>query len=100
MVGIVVPLPPTTPFVLLAAFCFARGGAQWERWLLTHPHFGPMVRDWRERRAVPVRAKQLASPITIVGSAWSGDRLPRHLCWIPAAFCAVVATWLWSRPGK
>jgi uncharacterized membrane protein YbaN (DUF454 family) len=51
VVGIFLPLLPTTPFVLLAAFCFARGSPRWEAWLLAHPRFGPLVRDWRERHA-------------------------------------------------
>ncbi|HRD85926.1 MAG TPA: YbaN family protein, partial [Rubrivivax sp.] len=58
--GAFLPLLPTVPFVILAAFCFARGSARVERWLLDHPRFGPMVRDWRERRAIPRRAKRLA----------------------------------------
>ena len=41
LVGIFVPLLPTTPFVLLAAFCFSRGSERCERWLLEHPRFGP-----------------------------------------------------------
>jgi hypothetical protein len=52
IVGIFLPLLPTTPFVLLAAFCFSRGSARWEAWMLSHPRFGPIVRDWREHQAV------------------------------------------------
>ena len=100
IVGIVVPLLPTTPFVLLAAFCFARGSERWEAWLLAHPRFGPMVKNWRERRAVPLRAKQLASAMMIVGCIVSAQVLPWHLAWIPAACCSLVAAWLWSLPSQ
>lgn len=100
IVGIFVPLLPTTPFVLLAAFCFARGSERWERWLLGHPRFGPMVTNWRDHRAVPLRAKQLASVMMLFGSAWSWWLLPPHLQWVPAAFCACVAAWLWSLPSR
>ena len=100
IVGIFVPLLPTTPFVLLAAFCFSRGSERWEHWLLHHQRFGPMVRNWRDHRAVPLRAKQLATVMMIGGSAWSWWLLPPHLCWIPAACCACVAAWLWSLPSR
>ena len=61
IVGIVLPLLPTVPFVILAAYCFSRGSRRWEQWLLDHPKLGPIVRDWREHHAVPLRAKQLAT---------------------------------------
>jgi uncharacterized membrane protein YbaN (DUF454 family) len=100
LVGIFLPLLPTTPFVLLAAFCFSRGSARCERWLLTHPRFGPMVRDWRERRAVPLRAKQLATVMMAIGSAWAAWRLAPAWAWVPAACCTAVAAWLWRLPTR
>jgi len=97
IVGIFLPLLPTTPFVLLAAFCFSRGSERCERWLVEHPRFGPMVLDWRANRAVPLRAKQLATVMMLIGSAWSAWVLPR-LNWLPPLFCSVVALWLWQLP--
>lgn len=58
--GIVVPGLPTTPFILLAAWAFSRSSEKFQAWLLNHPRFGPAVRDWRERGAIPRRAKVLA----------------------------------------
>jgi uncharacterized membrane protein YbaN (DUF454 family) len=98
IVGIFLPVLPTTPFVLLAAFCFSRGCLRCERWMLEHPRFGPMVRDWRSNRAVPLRAKQFASVMMVIGSAWSAWLLPARFAWIPAAVCALVAAWLWRLP--
>ena len=71
IVGIFLPGLPTTPFVLLAAFCFSRGSARLEAWLLAHPRFGPLIADWRARRAMPLRAKQLAWVMMAGGSAVS-----------------------------
>ncbi|MEO8117766.1 MAG: YbaN family protein [Rhodoferax sp.] len=100
VVGIVLPLLPTTPFVLLAAFCFSRGSARCEQWLLTHPRFGPMVRNWRTHRALPLRAKQLATAMMALSSAASWWLLPAQVGWIPAVCCIGVAVWLWRLPTR
>lgn len=98
IVGVFLPLLPTTPFVLLAAFCFSRGSTRCERWLLQHPRFGPMVRDWRRNHAIPLRAKQLAWAMMAVGSAWAAWVLPARWAWLPALCCAGVALWMWRLP--
>jgi uncharacterized protein len=100
IVGIFIPLLPTAPFVLLAAFCFSRGSERCERWLLEHPRFGPMVRDWRERRAVPLRAKQFATAMMAAGSAWAAFTLASPMAWLPALVCTGVAVWLWRLPTR
>lgn len=99
IVGIFVPLLPTTPFVLLAAFCFSRGSLRCEAWLLNHPRFGPMVRDWRANRAIPLRAKQLATVMMAIGSAWAWWVMPARFGWLPALLCAAVASWMWRLPS-
>ncbi|HET7793896.1 MAG TPA: YbaN family protein [Rhizobacter sp.] len=98
VIGIVVPLLPTTPLVLLAAFCFSRGSERWERWLLAHRHFGPMVRDWRAHRAVPLRAKQLATAMMAVSSIGTWFVVASPWRWAPGVCCLAVALWLWSLP--
>ncbi len=60
LLGVFLPLLPTTPFVLLAAGCFAQSSERMHRWLLENPTFGPMVRDWNARRCVSVRVKAVA----------------------------------------
>ena len=97
VLGIFLPLLPTTPFVLLAAFCFARGSARCEAWLLGHPRFGPMVRDWRAHRAVPLRAKQAAWVMMSLSSLISALVMTR-LRWLPALCCLLVGLWLWTLP--
>jgi len=98
IVGIFLPLLPTTPFVLLAAFCFSRGSERVETWLLTHPRFGPMVADWRARRAVPRRAKQLAWATMAAGSVWAWWVMPAPWRWLPGGICLAVGLWLWRLP--
>jgi uncharacterized membrane protein YbaN (DUF454 family) len=60
IIGIFLPVLPTTPFVLLAAACFARGSERFHHWLVTHHRFGPLVRDLQAHRSIPLRAKCLA----------------------------------------
>ena len=100
LIAIVVPLLPTTPFVLLAAFCFSRGCERCERWMLEHARLGPIVRDWRARRAVPRRAKQLATVMMALGSAAAAFTLPPRVAWLPALVCVGVAVWLWRLPSS
>lgn len=67
-VGVILPVVPTTPLVLLAAACFARSSPRFERWLLGSRLFGPILRDWREHRAIPRSAKRTA--IVLAGAAF------------------------------
>jgi uncharacterized membrane protein YbaN (DUF454 family) len=58
--GVVLPLLPTTPFVLLSAYCFARSSPRLHDWLLGHKIFGPLIHNWEQHRAISPRAKVLA----------------------------------------
>ncbi|MDP2267233.1 MAG: YbaN family protein [Thiobacillus sp.] len=60
VLGIFLPVLPTTPFLLLAAACFARSSHRIHRWLLSHPYFGPVVDEWHTHRSMPYRAKRTA----------------------------------------
>ena len=56
--GVVLPLLPTVPFILLAAFCFAKSSNKLHNWLLTHRLFGKMIQDWRQSGAISTSAKK------------------------------------------
>ncbi|MBD8556681.1 YbaN family protein [Rhizobium sp. CFBP 8762] len=65
VVGIFLPLLPTTPFLLAAAWFFSRGSPVLERWLLNHKTLGPPLQDWRARGAISRRAKMTAIAMII-----------------------------------
>lgn len=57
VIGIVLPILPTTPFLLVAAFCFDRGSPAMHKWLINHAHLGPVIQNWHDYGAVPMSAK-------------------------------------------
>lgn len=98
-VGAVVPLLPTVPFMLLAAFCFARGSARLHAWLMTHPRFGPAIRDWQAHGAISRPAKRLsvvAIALTFCASLLLG--IPAYILAIQAAVLACVVAFILTRP--
>lgn len=58
--GAFLPLLPTTPFVLLAAFCFSRSSERMHDWLMNRSPFGPLIRQWQEQRSIPPKARRRA----------------------------------------
>ncbi len=60
ILGIFLPVLPTTPLLLLALACFARSSEKLHTWLLTNKTFGPFIRQWHETRSMPRRAKVYA----------------------------------------
>lgn len=96
--GVFLPLLPTVPFMLLAAFCFARSSPQLHHWLINHPVFGPPITDWQERGAISRRGK-IAATVSIAAvfalSLAVGVRL--QLLTIQALVLGAVLTFIWSR---
>ena len=68
--GFILPLLPGTPFVLLAAWCFARSSEKWHQRLLASELFGPVIRNWERDRSVSLKTKLVAiSSMVVVGGA-------------------------------
>lgn len=101
ILGIFIPLLPTTDFMLLALPCFARSSPKLETWLLSHRRFGASLRAWRRNRAVPKRAKIAACAGMMLGYVLFAARVsPGPLPALAvAAFLVFWAIWIVRRPG-
>ena len=99
-VGIFLPLVPTVPFILLAAFCFARSSERLHNWLLSHPRFGPMIDDWQSRGAISPRVKRISSlsMIAVFGLSLAMGVKTTVLV-IQAVVLGCVAVFIWTRPS-
>lgn len=98
-IGAFLPLLPTVPFLLLAAFCFARSSEKVHRWLIEHPKFGPPIADWQKSGAIRRRVKWMATASIIVSfaiPALMGVR-PMILA-IQAVALICVSVFIWTRP--
>lgn len=96
IIGVYTPVLPTTPFVLLAAFCFSKSSPRFHAYLLNHPRFGKSIQAWQERRAIPAFAKRL-SWVTMSASCaflfWSFD--PKYYPVAAAISLVCLATGVW-----
>ncbi|WP_170326126.1 YbaN family protein [Ruegeria arenilitoris] len=100
MVGIVLPLLPTVPFLLLAAFFFARSSSRLHNWLITHRSFGPLIVDWQSSGAIRPGAKKAATlSIAAVFGLSILLALPSHVLIIQAVVLSAVMTFIWTRPN-
>ena len=83
VVGIFLPLLPTTPLLLLSAWCFIRSSTKLYDWLLNHPYLGKYIRNFREHRAIPLRVKVLSVAMV----------------WLTIGYCilVVVSEHLWAQ---
>jgi uncharacterized membrane protein YbaN (DUF454 family) len=101
ILGAFLPVLPTTPFVLLAAWAAARSSPRLLHWLETHTVFAPMIRDWRRGGVVSRRAKWMASGMMSASGAYLLWALhTRWAAWLAIVCMACVAAWLWQRPEQ
>ncbi|WP_457981057.1 YbaN family protein [Ectopseudomonas composti] len=81
VIGIFLPVLPTTPFLLLAAACFVRSSRRFYLWLVMHPHLGPWIRDYLDGEGIPRKAKVYAL----------------SLMWASIAFSCYLVPMFWAR---
>ncbi|MEW9799511.1 YbaN family protein [Alteromonas sp. CYL-A6] len=100
--GVVLPLVPTTPFLLLSAFCFSKSSNTLYQWLLSQPLLGGVINDWEQSGVIALKTKVIActSLIAMVAAALLiGD----YAYWTIASVTTVsilVLSFIWSRPSQ
>ena len=102
IIGALLPVMPTAPFILLAAGCWARSSRRFHFWLINHKYFGKFVRDWENNHAVPFYAKCLATIMMAISTSMLFYRLPADMMWMAwavAAVCSGVAVYLFRLPN-
>jgi uncharacterized protein len=97
LIGAALPIMPTVPFLLLAAFCFARSNPAWEARLLNHPSYGAPLRDWRARKAISRKAKISALVAMSVGAGVTWFTLGMPWVLVSLAILTISGTWIWTR---
>ncbi|HQZ46511.1 MAG TPA: YbaN family protein [Usitatibacteraceae bacterium] len=100
--GLVLPVLPTTPFMLVAAACFARSSPRFHRWLLEHRVFGPIVSEWERHRAIAWKTKLWA--IALMSGTLAASIVffvkPTWLRLALALFGLFLAAWLYRIPSR
>ncbi len=100
LVGVVLPLLPTVPFLLLAAFCFARSSERLHNWLLSHKSFGPMIEDWNRNGAIRPSAKKASTvSIALVFGISLAFGVKTTVLAIQAVVLSAVLFFIWTRPN-
>ncbi|WP_108485492.1 YbaN family protein [Oceaniglobus ichthyenteri] len=101
LVGAVLPVLPTAPFVILAAFAFARGAPSVQRWLERNPMFGPIILDWRENGAIATKYKILAVSMMVMSLGLGfALALPAMVIAFQAICIAAVTVFILTRPSR
>lgn len=100
IVGAFLPVLPTTPFLLLALWCFSRSSPKLEAWLLSHPRFGPSLRNWREKGAIGRKPKIAAITAMTISYAvfWFTTEPPALRAGLVAALMLGSALFIVTRP--
>ena len=100
VIGAVLPLVPSTPFLLLASWCFYRGSPRIHAWLHRSRHFGPMLDDWEHYHGVRRTTKRRAvlTILAVVATSLLLNSLPGWLRYVALAMVAVGLSVIWTVP--
>lgn len=102
VIGIILPLLPTTPFILLAAFGFSKSSVKFHQWLLAHSIFGSMVKDWEQGGVISFKAKLTAtfSVIIMLTISFYFMNTSGLVTSVIISSVLLVFMFIWSRPSE
>ncbi|QLC52125.1 YbaN family protein [Bartonella alsatica] len=101
VIGILLPIMPTVPFLLIASWCFARSSPRFHRWLKNHRFLGPPIKQWEEKRAISVFVKVFAV-MSMAGGFLSFLIIVHPALWfavLVAAILLFIAIYIITRPS-
>lgn len=101
MIGLALPLMPTTPFLIVAAFCFSKSSPRLHQWLLDLKAVGPALRDWEEGGVIRTKPKIFATIMIIVMVSYPVYKF-RAVYWISGSILVtitLVLLFIWTRPS-
>lgn len=102
LAGIIMPILPTTPFLLVAVWAFGKASPELAARIRNHPKAGPYIRDWEDHGVIPLRAKWLATAM-MTAMALATVFIFTAPVWLSAGMiCAMVAVgvYIWTRPSQ
>lgn len=101
IIGLFLPLVPTTPFLIVSAYCFSKSSARLHAWLLRQPVFGPLIQEWELYGVIPLRAKIVATVLLVLMLSYpvGFSSIPLFFRVSMIAVAGIVLLFIWSRPG-
>jgi len=100
-IGVLLPVVPTTPFILLAAFCFSKGSEKFHNWLLKNRIFGKMIQEWEEHKVISLAGKRAATLgiITLGTTTLIIAPVGIAIKSIVVVILVMVLIFIWTRPS-
>jgi uncharacterized membrane protein YbaN (DUF454 family) len=101
MIGLLLPVMPTTPFLIVTAYCFSKGSEKLHRWLLTRPHIGPRIEEWEKYGIIRKQAKIFSTVVIVISFSTTIIVTPiaKGLKVMLACIGTAAIIFIWSRPS-